>query len=396
MRGEVAGALRRLAGTGGKGDPVLVKALQDAAPVRRAIAGEVLAGTADVEVRAGVRKLLADPDLEVRLRVAVALGCAADKEAVPALIDLLAELPRGELWKGEEILHRLAGATAPQMEPAEDAATRTKYRDAWKTWWKDNAAKTNLAARPLPPALLGFTVIAAIADANPANSRVFEVDRSGKVRWQIDGLNYPVDAHVLPGNRVLIAEMGGLRITERDFRGNVLWQKNDLPAPPCNVQRLADGNTFVCTPAGLIEFDAAGKTVIEIKIDHPVAAYKTPDGQMIFLTADGTCVRLGAAGKEVKRFATGLDVQAGGWIDLTPKGRILVDHLRQIGVAEFDLEGKRLWQTSVTVSSTAVRNGHVMAGNWSTSFVTEVDRAGKMVWQYQLPAGYKPWRARKR
>jgi hypothetical protein len=73
-----------------------------------------------------------------------------------------------------------------------------------------------------------------------------------------------------------------------------------------------------------------------------------------------------------------------------------VDHLRQIGVAEFDLQGKRLWQTPVTTGSTAVRNGHVMAANWSTSYVTEFDRAGRMVWQYQLPGGYKPWRARKR
>ena len=194
----------------------------------------------------------------------------------------------------------------------------------------------------------------------------------------------------------LDAEHGGLRITERDFRGNILWQKNDLPAQPNNVQRLANGNTFVCTRAGLIEFDAAGKTVLDIKIDHPHAAYKTADGQMIYLTSDGTCIRLDAVGKEVKRFVSGLDRATGGWIDLTPRGRILVDHLRQIGVAEFDLQGKRLWQTSVTVGSTAVRNGHVMAGNWSTRYVSEVDRAGKVVWQYQLPGGYKPWRARKR
>jgi hypothetical protein len=117
---------------------------------------------------------------------------------------------------------------------------------------------------------------------------------------------------------------------------------------------------------------------------------------MIYLAGDGACVRLDAAGKEVNRFVPSKDGETGGWIDLTPTGRILVDHLRQIGVAEFDLQGKCLWQTSVTVGSTAVRNGHVMAGNWSTSYVTEFDRAGKAVWQYQLPAGYKPWRARGR
>ncbi|MFO0968689.1 MAG: PQQ-binding-like beta-propeller repeat protein [Gemmataceae bacterium] len=216
------------------------------------------------------------------------------------------------------------------------------------------------------------------------------------MRWQFDGVQYPADVHVLPGNRVLIAEMGGLRITERDFRGNILWQKTDLPAQPRDVQRLATGNTFVCTNAGLMEFDATGKTVLDLKIDRPIAARKTAGGQMIYLTGDGACVRLDAAGKEVKRFVPGLDSATGGWIELTPRGRILADHLRGIGVGEFDLEGKRLWQAPVAVGSTPVRNGHVMAGAWSTSDVTEFDRAGTAVWQYKLPSGYRPWRARMR
>src|SRR5262249_16506213 len=83
---------------------------------------------------------------------------------------------RGGRWQAEEILHRVAGTTAPQSEPGDDRAARTKYRDAWKAWWKDNGATTKLAAQPVPPPLLGFTVIAAIADTNPSNSRVLEVD----------------------------------------------------------------------------------------------------------------------------------------------------------------------------------------------------------------------------
>src|SRR5262249_62159191 len=101
--------------------------------LRRAGAAQVPAGLGRAGARPTVRKLLAAPDPAVRLRVAVALACAADRKAVPVLIDLLADLPRGELWQAEEILHRLAGATAPQMEPADDAAARATYRDAWKT-----------------------------------------------------------------------------------------------------------------------------------------------------------------------------------------------------------------------------------------------------------------------
>jgi hypothetical protein len=312
MKWEVVQAVTRLAGRGGKPDPALAKALSDKAPLRRGVAAQVLAGLCRAEDQPAVRKLLGDPDPTVRLRVAAALACAADREAVPVLIDLLADLPGGELWQVEEILYRLAGATAPQLEPADDAAARAKCQGAWKAWWKDHGAATKLTVLPVPPPLLGFAVIAGIPETNTSNSRILEVDRDGKVRWQFHGVDYPGDAHVLPGNRVLVAELGTPRITERDFKGNILWQKSDLPAAPLNVQRLANGNTFVCTRVGLLEFDAVGKTVLDLKIIEPLAACKTPDGHMIYLTADGSCTRLDPAGKLVTRFAAGRGRRAMG------------------------------------------------------------------------------------
>jgi HEAT repeat protein len=395
MRWEVVKALTSLAGRGATPDPVLVKALSDKVPLRRAVAAEVLAGAGKGEARPAVRKLLTDPDPTVRLRAAVALTCAADRDALPVLIDLLADLPTGQRWQAEEILHPLAGARAPQIVVGEDAAARQKHRDAWGAWWKENGATTRLAPRPVPPPLLGFTVIAAVADMNRANSRVFEVDPHGKVRWQFDGVNYPVDVHVLPGNRVLISEHGGLRITERDFRGNILWQKNNLPAVPYNAQRLANGNTFVCTRAGVMEFDAAGKTALDIKINEPLAACKTPDGQIIYLTDNGTCVRLDTAGKEVKRFISGQNNSTACVLDLTSRGGILVVKAGQNAVEEFDLQGKSLGQITAVGHGTAVRNGHVIIANYYNGNVAELDRAGRVVWQYQV-SGYNPFLARMR
>jgi HEAT repeat protein len=395
MKWEVTKALKSLA-VPGKPEPVLVRTLQDPSPVRRAVAAEVLAGLYAAEHRPALHKLLADPDAAVRLRVAIVLICAGDKSAVPVLIDQLGDLPTGELWQAEEILHRLACATAPRIQPGDDAAARAKYRDAWKTWWKDNAATTKLAAQPVPSPLLGYTVMVLLGDPNRGNSRVAEVDRNGKVRWQIDGINYPIDANVLPGNRVLISECYASRITERDFKGNILWHKSDLPAQPYNAQRLSNGNTFICTRAGLMEFDAAGKTVLDIKVARLLAACKTADGQMIYLTGDGACTRLDATGKLVKSFVSGQDSETGSWIDLTPRGLILVGRVGRDSLGEFDLQGKRLWQTSASTNGTSVRNGNVMTINWDNDYVAEFDRAGKKVWHYQAPGGYKPFRARKR
>jgi HEAT repeat protein len=394
MQWEVVKALKGFAARGATPNPVLVKALSDRDPRRRAAAAEVLTGAGKGEARAAVRKLLADPDPTVRLRAAVALACAADRDAVPVLIDLAADLPADRRWQAEEILHHLAGAKAPQREPAENAAALQRYRDAWRAWWRENGPMTRLAPQPVPPPLLGFTVIAAVIDQNRANSRVLEVDQHGKVRWQFDGVNFPVDVHVLPGDRVLISEHYGRRVTERDFRGNILWQKNDLPALPYNVQRLANGNTFVCTSVGLMEFDAAGKTVLDIRAAC-IAACKTPDGQMIYLTRGGKCVRLDAAGKQLKSFVSGQDNSTGCQIDFTPRGRILVGKPSQNAIEEFDLEGKSLWQRVRTGSATVMRNGHVIQVNYGAGSVAEFDRAGRGVWQYQVP-GYNPFMARKR
>src|SRR5207244_4089327 len=117
MGSEIASALRSLAVADGKPHPGLLQAVQDKLPLRRAVAGEVLAGvkSGDAEALAAVRKLLTDAVPTVRLRAALALARAGEKEAVPVLIDMV----RG--WSGDEqvchareLLRRLAGAKTPK------------------------------------------------------------------------------------------------------------------------------------------------------------------------------------------------------------------------------------------------------------------------------------------
>jgi hypothetical protein len=70
---EVRAALVAVAIRDGKLDPALATALADALPQRRALAAEVVSRAASTpELRAGVRALLADKDLTVRLRAAMA------------------------------------------------------------------------------------------------------------------------------------------------------------------------------------------------------------------------------------------------------------------------------------------------------------------------------------
>jgi hypothetical protein len=394
MKWEVAKTLHGLVRPGDKPDASLVKALSDVLPARRALAGEVLAATPDAEVRAAVRKLLGDPEPSVRLRVAVALACAADRKAVPVLIELLAESPADQAWQADEILRTIAGANAPSIPPADDAASRQKQRDAWRAWHVAHGDKVKLAPQPIPPPLLGFTTISAFSPPpDRTRSLVLEVDRHGKVRWQFTA-HYPLDLRVLPNRRVLLCEGEALRVTERDFKGNIHWQVN-TPTMPYNVQRLPNGNTFVAARMRLLEYDPAGKLIFDRPIEELIGGVKLPDGQIVYLDAKGKCFRLDTAGKIVKTFESGQGADTGCVLDLTRRGTLLVTQPQR--GENFDLEGKSLWRIPGNAPGilTDIRNAHFLAAGFAQSAVIELDRTGKTVWRYETP-GYHPFIARKR
>jgi len=241
---------------------------------------------------------------------------------------------------------------------------------------------------------LGFTTITAFSPPpDRTKSRVIEVDRHGKLRWQFT-CHYPVDVRVLPNNRVLVSEGEARRVTERDFKGNIHWQVN-TPVTPYNIQRLPNGNTFVAGWARLLEYDPAGKLVYDRKVEDTAAAAKLPDGQIVYLTMTSKCVRLDMSGQPVKTFASGQNAGSGCVLDFTSRGRLLVSQGAKSMAEEFDLDGKSLWQTPAPGIVTEVRNGHLMVAVYSQSAVIELDRTGKTVWRHEVP-GYNPFLARKR
>ena len=104
-------------------------------PLRRAAAGYLLGRVGREEQRKLARKLLGDPVLRVRWRVAQGLLAGRDKQAVPALIELLRLAPTTWLWKVEEPLVRLAGAATPSPLVTESVGpVRVKAVAAWADW----------------------------------------------------------------------------------------------------------------------------------------------------------------------------------------------------------------------------------------------------------------------
>ena len=386
MKEEIGKALKNLVMAGGMPDPAALKALSDPLPVRRIAAAEALVDAGTVSELPAVRKLLKDADGQVRLSVALALAFAQDREAVPVLIELVAELPRTKAWEAEDVLHFLAGDKAPPRLKSDTAAARKELREAWQAWWKTNGAELNMAELGKTRGGLGLTLVAEITILNklgkkvgvagvqpvmpPAGitDRVVVLDPAGQPQWQIDNLAIPLDVQRLSGNRVLIAEYSGRRITERDTKGTILWQVN-VPGSPINVQRLANGNTFIALyntgPNGdgaSMEVDPAGKTVAMINLANNqagpggfiqsnllIGGHKMADGQIVCVTLEGSCLRLDATGKVVNRFPVqvlngGTVYAMFGNIDVTDKGHVIIAQ-NDNTVAEYDTNGKIVWQS---------------------------------------------------
>jgi HEAT repeat protein len=395
---DVLDALTALAVRDGKLEPALVQALRDSVASRRAAAALLVGRSGNVDQRKVVRALLTDRDAQVRFRAAQGLLIARDRTAVPALVGLLEDSPLSVAVRAEELLVRLAGERAPALSVRSGDGERRRCREAWTAWWRERGADTDLARVGDARCLLGYTLVAQYDRGE--SDRVAELGPDGKPRWQIDNLDYPVDIQWLPGQRVLIVEHSSKRVTERTRRGEIVWEKTleRKPRGPFAAQRLANGNTFIAMHAELLEVDRTGKDVFSRKADESqyLGAWKSADGSITFLTADGMCVRLDAEGKEVKRFASGHARHWTSGIDVLANGHVLVPQHGANKVVEFDTNGKVVWEAEAHLPKSAVRlpNGHTLVTSFEDRNVIELDRAGKVVWEHK--DGYHQYRARRR
>jgi hypothetical protein len=392
VQDEVLAALVALTAPG-KADDIVVAALGDSLPARRGAAAHVLGRSGTADQRAAVRKLLADREPRVRFRAAEGLIAGREKDGVPVLVDLLADAPPALTWRVEEVLLNLAGEKAPSASVGDGSpAARKAYRDAWAGWWRDNGARLDLARIQDQPVYLNLTLVAEM-HAN----RIWECGPDGKMRWQLGDLACPRDAEALPGGRVLVAECNANRVTERDLKGNVLWEQS-VPDPH-SCQRLANGNTYIAT----------GRRVFEVTRDHKeVFAYepeqsffihssqRQPNGNVVLLSMGGILREVNPAGKEVRSFQ--LEGNNHNWCGVTAVrgGHYLVVNFNQGQVLEVDAAGKTTWQTTMQGVSYAQRlpTGNTLLTNFGQHKVVEVDRAGKTVWEKNVDTS--PWRVHRR
>jgi hypothetical protein len=377
---EVCRALALTAVREGEADSVLVRTLTDRDPIKRGAAGAVLAGCR--EQRRAVQRLLSDADRSVRQRVAAGLLEARDKTAVPVLIALLTELPQAEAEHVEEMLLVLAAGHAPVGDLDGDDAERRRYRDAWSAWWTRHGTALDLAKVEGLTRPLGHTLVVQL-DLPGTDGTLVEFDARGRTRWQIKDLQYPLDAQVLDARRVLVAEYNARRVSERNHKGDILWQMTVSGSPIC-ARRLPSGNTFVASRSRVYEIDRTGAEVWTL--DHSfsliVAACPLPDGSVAVVSQMGEYKRLDRSGKVLNSFRVGRIVRSvGTQIDVLPNGHVLIPFYAGNSVVEYDAEGKAVWSAQAYRPTCVqrLRNGHTLIASRMSNLLIEVDRRGQEV-----------------
>jgi len=359
------------------GLPALAGALADRASHRRALAAAALGN--DPEWADRVVPLLDDTNSRVRLQAAWALVHGGRREGMPALLEGLAEAPAGLREQVVEHLYQMAGDSAPDAVWGPAPEERQEFTATWKDWWaKAGPGLADITPGPRP--FLDRTLVV-LLDAG----EVAVLDSQDKDVWRINKVDFPLDAEPLPGNRVLLAENQGGRVTIRSRTGRILWQ---YPVEaPIVAQALPGGNIFIATRTDLFVVDRQGNRVREWKRprnDVVMRASALPDGGLALVTMRQRFMRLDAAGEVVESFPVMVST-TGGRVDVAPDGRVLIPMMHQDMVLELDGNGQELRRFRVGEPIVAHRlaSGHVMVTSMAEQKAMEFDAAGRVVWEYQ-------------
>ena len=137
--------INELALVDGKINPVLMKALDDKLPARRALAGCIVARAGTPEQKMSAYLLLRDADANVRLCAAQGYLAGLEKTGLSTLVDLLEAKPMCLAWQAEELLIWAAGEAAPKELVWSGGERAKKAKAAWQQWLKENEAKLDLS-----------------------------------------------------------------------------------------------------------------------------------------------------------------------------------------------------------------------------------------------------------
>lgn len=194
----------------------------------------------------------------------------------------------------------------------------------------------------------------------PGEQSMFIV-RGGRIVWHYSipmraprgGIQEFDDVTMLPDGDILFSRMSGAGIVTRDKK--LVWNYDaPIGTEVHSAQYLGNGRVLIMrngTPAQAMIFDTRSNSVERV-VPIPTAITKV-HGQFRH-------------------------------IRMTQSGTILVPHLGEGKVVEYDLEGKAVWSVRALNVWAAVRlgNGNTLLSGDARAYLREVDPRGRTVWEF--------------
>jgi outer membrane protein assembly factor BamB len=219
--------------------------------------------------------------------------------------------------------------------------------------------------------------------------KIIMLDSSNNILWKIDNLQFPLDAQILPDEKVLVAEHQGNKVTERNKKGEIIWEKKI--DGPLAVQKLEDGSIFIASKSNIVFVDQKGKEISEFTPPNNEPIMKANiasngDLCLVLSTQQGNAkfVRFDKNKKPVATYD--IDVRtSGGKVDILPNGNSLITEVYGNRVIEFNNEGKEVWKFECEQPVAAVRlpNGNTLVTSMTQMKALEIDPKGKEIWSYK-------------
>ncbi|MSR32730.1 MAG: hypothetical protein EXR99_14630 [Gemmataceae bacterium] len=335
-----------------------------------------LVNPAEFKKRVGL--LLGSSEPMVVFRAAVDLACLGDPSGIPTLVNSLDRFPKREKGLATHLLRKLAGEGAL---PAADVSGESAKE--WLAWQKKgpkiDPVKLEAAAKSL-----GQTLVI-LLDQGEA----LYLGKNNAVLWKIDNLQFPLDAQVLPNNRFLFTEHQGNRVTERNPKGEILWEKK-VEGPVAAV-RLENGHTFIACKTQALIFGPKGEEISRFSPANGETIMKgvpLPQGGFALIQATpqggSRYVRYNKEHKETA--ALDVDVRtSGGRFDVLSNGNLLITEIYNNKVMEFSPAGKQVWSYECDQPVAAVRlpNGNTLVTSMTQMRAFEITREGAEVWTFK-------------
>jgi len=357
---------------------IILEAIRGDKPLAKTICAEALANINPDLFKKEALHLLNSDEPRVRYKIALAFAKLGDKRSIDPLVSSISSVSQWESSLLDHLLRKLLPSNIPPV-----GLSQPELQKEW--------AKRTADTSKIPEALLAFSAknfgktLIVLLDAG----RMIMLDSHNNILWKIDNLQFPLDAQILPDEKVLVAEHQGNKVTERNKKGEIIWEKKI--DGPLAVQKLEDGSIFIASKSNVVFVDPKGKEISEFTPPNNEPIMKANiasngDICLVLSTLQGNAkfVRFDKNKKQVTSYD--IDVRtSGGKVDILPNGNSLITEVYGNRVIEFNNEGKEVWHFECEQPVAAVRlpNGNTLVTSMTQMKALEIDPKGKEIWSYK-------------